>query len=222
MPALKQRLAAEALGSALLLATIVGSGIMAEQLAGGNEALALLGNALPTGAMLVVLITMLGPISGAHFNPVVTLVFLIRQQMRWSNAASYVAAQIAGACLGVVIAHAMFDLPLLQLSGKVRSGLALGISEWVAAFGLITTILLTLPAKPDAVAKAVGLYIVAAYWFTASTSFANPAVTIARTFSDTYAGIQAGDVPLFVTAQVTGAVSGLLAVNFLLADQTDQ
>jgi glycerol uptake facilitator-like aquaporin len=214
-PPLKNRLAAEFLGTALLLATVVGSGIMAERLAGGNGAIALLGNTLPTGAILVVLITMLGPISGAHFNPAVTAAFLLRGDIPRMDAGLYLVAQVAGAVAGVVAAHAMFDLALLQTSDTARSGLAQGFSEWVATFGLVVTILLTLRAKPDAVATSVGLYITAAYWFTASTSFANPAVTLARAFSDTFAGIDLTDVPLFIAAQILGAVAALGVVRFL-------
>lgn len=212
---LGQKLAAEFVGTAFLLATVIGSGIMAERLAGGNEALALLGNTLPTGAMLIVLITMLAPISGAHFNPAVTAVFLMKGDMSSAAGTGYVLAQIAGAIVGVFVAHAMFDQSLLQLSTKTRSGLAQGFSEWVATFGLVATILLTLRARPDAVATSVGLYITAAYWFTASTSFANPAVTLARAFSDTFAGIRLPDVPLFVLAQLAGAAAALGLVRVL-------
>lgn len=208
-PTLTQRLAAEAFGTCLLLATVIGSGIMGERLAGGNEAIALLGNTLPTGAILIVLITMLGPISGAHFNPAVTAVFLIKRDLSNREAAAYVTAQIAGAMLGVLAAHAMFDLPLHQLSMKARGGVSQGFSEWVATLGLVSTILLTLRFKPGTVATSVGLYITAAYWFTASTSFANPAVTLARAFSDTFAGINLANVPLFVVAQLAGAVAAL-------------
>lgn len=214
-PALTQRLGAEFLGTAFLLATVVGSGIMAERLAEGNVALALLGNTLATGAILVVLITMLAPISGAHFNPAVTAAFLVKRDIDTAEAAGYVLVQVSGAIVGVLVAHAMFDLSLIQVSTKPRSGLAQGFSEWVATFGLVTTILLTLRAKPEAVAASVGLYIAAAYWFTASTSFANPAVTIARAFSDTFSGIDPKHVPLFVGAQVVGALSALVAVRVL-------
>jgi glycerol uptake facilitator-like aquaporin len=214
---LSQRLAAETLGSAFLLATVIGSGIMGERLSGGNEALALLGNTLPTGAVLVVLITMLGPISGAHLNPAVTLTFLLKREISARDALAYTGVQLIGALLGVLAAHAMFDLPLLQLSVKARSGSAQAFSEWVATFGLVATILLTLRAKPEAVATSVGLYITAAYWFTASTSFANPAVTIARAFSDTFAGIRPEDVSLFVAAQLLGAVCALAFTTALAA-----
>ncbi len=212
---LEQRLGAECLGTAVLLATVIGSGVMGERLAGGNEALALLGNTLPTGAILIVLITMLGPISGAHFNPAVTMVFLLRREVTLSECGAYVLAQVIGALIGVIAAHTMFDLPLLQLSAKVRSGAAQGFAEWVAAFGLVATILLTLKARPEAVASSVGLYITAAYWFTASTSFANPAVTLARAFSDTFAGIRLADVPLFIAAQIAGAVCAFWVSRWL-------
>ena len=210
-----QKVGAEFLGTAMLLATVVGSGIMAERLAGRNVAIALLGNTIPTGGILFVLITMLGPISGAHFNPAVTMISAIRRDLPVAMASSYVVAQIVGALAGVVLAHAMFEVPLAQLSVKTRSGLAQGLSEWVATFGLVMTILLTLRAKPEAIATSVGLYITAAYWFTASTSFANPAVTLARAFTDTFAGIRLADVSLFVAAQLVGALSALAVVALL-------
>lgn len=213
---LPQKLAAEALGTALLLATVVGSGIMAERLAGDNAALALLGNTLPTGAMLIVLITMLGPISGAHLNPAVSLVFLLRHEIGKRETLAYVAAQLAGAVMGVLIAHAMYAEPLLQLGAKDRSGLAQAFSEGIATFGLMVTILLTLRTRPQAVAASVGLYITAAYWFTASTSFANPAVTLARALTDTFTGIRPEDVAGFVGAQLIGAVCALAAARFLM------
>jgi glycerol uptake facilitator-like aquaporin len=209
-PTLVQRCAAEGFGTAFLLATVIGSGIMGERLAGGNEAIALFCNTLPTGAMLVVLITMLASVSGAHFNPAVTMTFLLRRDIAGREALGYVVAQLAGALIGVLAAHAMFDLPLVQISDKARAGWAQVFSEWVATLGLVTTILLTLRAKPQAVATSVGLYITAAYWFTASTSFANPAVTVARAFSDTFAGIRPDDVGLFIAAQLVGAVCALL------------
>ena len=217
-----QKVGAEFFDTALLLATVVGSGIMAERLAGGNVAIALLGNTIPTGAILFVLITMLGPISGAHLNPAVTMISAMRRDLSASSATGYVAAQTIGALAGVLIAHAMFDVPLAQLSVKARSGLAQALSEWVATFGLVATILLTLRAKPEAVPASVGLYITAAYWFTASTSFANPAVTLARTFTDTFAGIRLGDVPLFVFAQLTGALSALAVVRLLTSHAVEQ
>ena len=214
-----QRIAAEALGTALLLATVIGSGIMGERLAGGNIALALLGNTLATGAMLVVLICMFGPISGAHFNPAVTAVFALKREITSADAVAYVVAQIAGAIVGVLVAHAMFDESVLQVSAKMRAGPAQWLSEWVAAFGLVATILLTLRANPAAVPMSVGLYITAAYWFTASTSFANPAVTIARALSDTFAGIRPADVPPFVVAQILGAVAALYVCRWLTSER---
>lgn len=212
---LPQKLFAEALGTGLLLTAVVGSGIMAERLADGDAALALLGNTLPTGAMLVVLITMLAPISGAHLNPAVSLVLFLRQELPGRELLAYVAAQLAGAVIGVLVAHAMFDLPLLQMSATPRSGLAQAFSEGVATFGLVLTILLTLRAKPQAVAISVGLYITAAFWFTASTSFANPAVTIARVLTDSFTGIRPDDVLGFLVAQVMGAVSVLMVMRVL-------
>jgi glycerol uptake facilitator-like aquaporin len=214
-PPLTRRLAAEAFGTALLLATVIGSGVMGERLADGNEALALLGNTFPTGAMLVVLISMLGPISGAHLNPAVTLAFLVGGEIRARDAVAYAIAQLVGALVGVLVAHMMFDLPLLQVSAKARSGLGQAFSEWTATFGLVATILITARVKPSALAASVGLYIAAAYWFTASTSFANPAVTIARAISDTFAGIRPQDVPLFVAAQAIGAICALAAAAAL-------
>lgn len=215
-PTLAQRLGAEFLGSAFLLATVIGSGIMGERLAGGNEALALLGNTLPTGAILIVLITMLEPVSGAHFNPAVTGAFWLRGDVDGQDAGLYILAQLAGALVGVFAAHAMFDLAVWQAGVKIRSGFGQWFAEGVATFGLLLTILATLKAKPAAVPVTVGLYITAAYWFTASTSFANPAVTLARAFSDTFAGIRLEDVPAFVAAQLAGAVCGLLATRWLL------
>ena len=215
-----QRFAAEALGTGLLLATVIGSGIMGERLAGGNVALALLGNTLATGAMLAVLITMFGPISGAHFNPAVTAVFAIRGEVAPRDVAGYLTAQIAGGILGVLVAHGMFEENILQISTKVRAGPAQWLSEAVAAFGLVLTILLTLRANPAAVATSVGLFITAAYWFTASTSFANPAVTIARALSDTFAGIRPADVAPFIVAQFAGAVAAAFVSRWLVASRT--
>lgn len=206
---LSRRLAAEFIGTAFLLATVVGSGIMGEQLAGGNVAIALLANTIPTGAILVVLIIMFGPISGAHFNPAVTAVFAAKRDLSTSDSLLYMLVQIAGGVIGVWIAHMMFEETLFQLSSKMRAGPSQWFAEWVATFGLILTILATLRVKEDAVAMAVGLYITAAYWFTASTSFANPAVTIARSFSDTFAGIRLADMPFFVVAQFLGAFCAL-------------
>jgi glycerol uptake facilitator-like aquaporin len=214
---LTQRLVAEALGTGFLLATVVGSGIMAERLAGGNVAIALLGNTLPTGAILVVLITMLGPISGAHFNPAVTGVFMLRNDIDVMEGVPYIAAQIAGGLAGVAVAHLMFAEPVFQLSVKLRDGPSQWFAEAVATFGLVLTILLTLRAKASAVPMAVGLYITAAYWFTASTSFANPAVTIARGFSDSFAGIRLADVPAFIIAQMIGAVAAFYLCQWLTA-----
>ena len=206
---LTKRLAAECLGTALLVATVVGSGIMGEKLSGGNVALALLGNTLPTGAILVVLILALGPISGAHFNPAVSLVMSLRKEHPWRHFLPYAAAQILGGCLGTLIAHGMFELPLLEIAIKARTGPAQWFAECVATFGLIVAILAVGRFRSDAVPVAVGLYITAAYWFTASTSFANPAVTIARALTDSFAGIAPGDVPMFIVAQLAGALAGL-------------
>lgn len=214
---LHQRLGAEFIGTAILLATVIGSGIMGERLAGGNVAIALLGNTIPSGAILFVLITMLGPISGAHFNPAVTAVFGIKGEVSGSEALGYVAAQVLGGFVGVLAAHAMFDETLLQIASKVRAGPSQWFSEWVAAFGLVLTILLTLRANSAAVAISVGLYITAAYWFTASTSFANPAVTVARAFSNTFAGIRPYDVAPFVVAQLMGAIMAVYVCRWLLA-----
>lgn len=213
-----QRLGAEFLGTALLLATVIGSGIMGERLSGGNVAIALLGNTIPTGAILIVLITMLGPISGAHFNPAVTMTFLLRRDVESADAWGYIAVQIVGAVAGVLAAHLMFGEALLQLSTKVRSGPSQWFSEWVATFGLVVTILLTLRANRAAVPLVVGLYITAAYWFTASTSFANPAVTLARALSNTFAGIRPLDVAPFIAAQLVGAVSALYVCRMLLGE----
>lgn len=212
---LLRRLFAEALGTVFLLATVVGSGIMADSLAGGNVALALLGNTLPTGAILVVLILIFGPVSGAHFNPVVTLAFAIRREFRSAEVMPYIAAQIVGGVIGVLAAHAMFDLPLVQLSMKIRFGPAQWFAEAVATFGLLLTIFGCLARAPLAVPYAVGLYITAAYWFTASTSFANPAVTIARALSNTFAGIAPAGVPGFVLAQLAGMVVAVAASRVL-------
>jgi len=208
-----RRLAAECLGTALLLATVVGSGIMAERLAGGNVALALLGNTIPTGAILFVLITMLGPVSGAHFNPAVTLAFWMRREIKLNEALAYVGIQIIGAIMGTLVAHAMFEEILLQTSTNIRNGPAQWLSEGVATFGLVATILGTLRWRPEAVPTAVGLYITAAYWFTASTSFANPAVTIARSLTDTFSGIAPENAPGFILMQFVGAAiaTGLMA-----------
>ena len=212
---LPRRLGAEALGTALLLAVVVGSGIMGERLAGGNGAIALLGNTLATGAGLVVLITVFAPISGAHFNPVVTLVFALRGEIGRGAAIAYAAAQTLGAILGVWVAHLMFAEPVFQVSAKLRDGPAQAFAEAVASFGLLLTILGSLRARAEATPMMVGLYITAAYWFTASTSFANPAVTIARSLSDTFAGIAPASVLAFIAAQVIGALAAAWLLRWL-------
>jgi glycerol uptake facilitator-like aquaporin len=216
---LSRRIAAEALGTALLLAIIIGSGVMGERLAQGNVAIALLANAIATGAGLVVLISILRPISGAHFNPAVTLVFALRREVRAAEAALYAIAQCAGAIIGVWAAHLMFAEPILQVSTTGRDGASQGFSEAVAAFGLIMTILGAQRFNPQATAMLVGLYITAAYWFTASTSFANPAVTIARSMSDTFAGIAPGSALEFVAAQLAGALAALGFMKWLLVER---
>ena len=215
MVPLPQRLAAETLGTGFLLAAVVGSGIMGARLAGGNVALALLANTLATGAILVVLILIFGPLSGAHFNPAVSLAFALRRQLSWREAGGYLVAQLAGAILGVWAAHAMFDLPLWQLSTTVRSGVGQWLAELVATFGLLMTIFGCVARAPVAVAYAVGLYITSAYWFTASTSFANPAVTLARSLSDTFAGIAPAGAPGFIAAQLLGALAALAVSRWL-------
>jgi glycerol uptake facilitator-like aquaporin len=212
---LAQRSLAECLGTAFLLAAVVGSGIMAARLAGGNGALALLYNTIPTGAILTVLILALGPVSGAHFNPAVTLAFLFRGELKWRVVAVYVASQIIGAIGGVFAAHAMFNLPLWQVSQTVRSGTGQWFAEFVATFGLVLVIFCCLRVARDAIPYAVGLYITSAYWFTASTSFANPAVTIARSLSDTFAGIAPAGVLAFIIAQLVGAIAGALVAALL-------
>jgi glycerol uptake facilitator-like aquaporin len=217
MTDLTRRIAAEALGTGILVATVVGSGIMADRLT-DDVALALLGNTLPTGAILVVLITILGPISGAHFNPAVSVVFALRQELAWQSALSFVAAQIAGGIAGTVIAHAMFDLPLLQISATARTGGAQWLAEGVAAFGLVFTILAGLRFRAESIPWLVGLYITAAYWFTASTSFANPAVAIARSLSDTFAGIRPIDLTGFILAELAGALVAMALAGWLLAE----
>jgi glycerol uptake facilitator-like aquaporin len=215
MPELSRRLVAEALGTAILVATVVGSGIMAESLT-KDVAVALLGNTIPTGAILVVLITILGPISGAHFNPAVSLVFALKKELSAREAALYVAVQVAGAIVGTLIAHAMFALPLIELSLKARTGASQWLSESVAAFGLVAVILAGINFHRSAVPWLVGLYITAAYWFTASTSFANPAVTIARALTDTFSGIRPVDVSVFILAQIAGALAALALMGWLL------
>ena len=215
MPSLSRRLVAEWLGTAFLLAAVVGSGIMAERLAGGNVALALLCNTIPTGAILVVLILIFGPLSGAHFNPAVTLAFAWRGELPWATAALYILAQIAGGVAGVWAAHLMFELPILQSSLTLRTGAGQWFAEGVATFGLLLTILGCIARAPDAVAYAVGLYITSAYWFTASTSFANPAVTIARSLSNTFAGIAPAGVLAFIAAQLLGAALAVMLSGWL-------
>jgi glycerol uptake facilitator-like aquaporin len=212
---LQRRLAAEALGTALLVATVVGSGIMAESLT-RDVALALLGNTLATGAILVVLITILGPISGAHFNPAVTLIFALKRDLTPRDALLYVVVQIAGGIAGTMIAHAMFALPLLDASLKMRTGGAQWLAEGVAAFGLIATILAGIRFDRPAVPWLVGLYITAAYWFTSSTSFANPAVAIARSMTNSFSGIRPVDLPGFIVAELCGAVAALMLMRWLL------
>ena len=214
-PTLGQRVAAEALGTAFLLAAVVGSGIMAAKLAGGNGALALLCNTLPTGAILTVLILVFGPLSGAHFNPAVSLALALRGELPWRTAAVYVVTQILGAVAGVWAAHLMFELPIWQLSGTVRAGSGQWLAEAVATFGLLLTILGCGARTPSAAPYAVGLYITSAYWFTASTSFANPAVTVARALSDTYAGIAPDGAPAFVTAQLIGMLAAVGLARWL-------
>lgn len=209
---------AEGLGSFFLFATVIGSGVMAERLAGGNVAVALLGNTLATGAMLFVLITMLGPISGAHFNPAVSLVFRLRGELTTRMALAYTAAQLAGGILGVWAAHLMFDLPILQVSEKARTGVGQWAGELIATFGLVLTILGTLRSRQEWVPVSVALYITAAYWFTSSTSFANPAITVARSLSNSFAGIAPGDVAGFVAAQIVGAVLALGVCRTLFSD----
>ncbi len=212
---LSRRLSAEALGTAFLLATVIGSGVMGEKLSGGNLALALLGNTLPTGAILVVLILIFGPFSGAHFNPAVSLAFTLRGELAWRELAPYIAAQVLGGIAGVFAAHAMFELPVLQISAHVRSGPGQWFAESVASFGLLLTIFGCVARVPPAVAYAVGLYITAAYWFTASTSFANPAVTIARAWSDTFAGIAPAGVSGFIAAQFAGTLAAAVTSSWL-------
>ena len=217
---LTRRIAAEGIGSFFLFACVIGSGIMAGNLSQGNDAVALLGNTLATGAILFVLITMLGPISGAHMNPAVSLVAASRGELRWGDAGDYILAQLAFGILGAWTAHLMFDLPVLQLSTKVRTGAGQWLGELVATFGLILTILGTVRHRPAWVPASVALYITAAYWFTSSTSFANPAITVARSLSDSFAGIAPADAPMFIIAQLAGAGLAALAARFLF-DQAD-
>lgn len=220
VPPLRRRLAAEAVGAFFLFAAVIGSGIMAERLSGGNVALALLGNTLATGAILFVLIAMLGPVSGAHMNPAVTLVAALHRDLRWPEAGGYVVAQIVAGMLGVWAAHVMFELPVLQFSEKLRDGPGQWAGEFIATFGLILSILGVVRHRPDWVPAAVALYITAAYWFTSSTGFANPAIAIARSLSDTFAGIAPASVPGFLAAQFLGALTAS-AFAGLLFPQTD-
>jgi len=213
---LRRQLIAEAIGTAFLLAAVIGSGIMAERLAGGSVGLALLCNTIPTGAILVVIILMFGPVSGAHFNPAVTFAFLLRREIAPGVAALFVCAPIAGGLAGTWIAHLMFDEPVLMLSAKLRTGTGQWAGETVATFGLVATILACLRFHKEAIPYAVGLYITSAYWFTSSTSFANPAVTIARSLSNTFAGILPGHAPAFIAAQLVGAVLATWLFGWLL------
>lgn len=212
---LSRRLTAEALGTGFLVAAVVGSGVMAERLAGGNEAIALLCNTIPTGAVLFVIIAIFMPLSGAHFNPAVSFVMMLRGDLDRPTAAAYIGAQIAGGCLGTIAVHLMFDIATFQLSLQARNGAPQWFAEFVATFGLLMTILGCLRFRPDAMAAAVGLYITSAYWFTATSSFANPAVTIARSLSDTFSGIAPGDVPAFLAAQFLGATVALMLLRWL-------
>ena len=214
-----KKLVAESIGTVFLLATVVGSGIMAESLAGGNVAIALLGNTLATGCILMVLILIFGPISGAHFNPAVTLSFWLQQQISDREAAFYIIVQIIAAIAGAVLAHVMFDMPdLVMASTKVRTGVGIWIAEFVATFGLLATILGCIRLRPDAVPYAVGLYISAGYWFTSSTSFANPAVTVARTMTESFSGILAAHAPAFIVMQIAGAVVVTYLFKWLYGD----
>ncbi len=214
---LARRIVAEGLGTAFLLAAVVGSGIMAQRLSGGNGALALLCNTIPTGAILTVLILIFGPLSGAHFNPAVSVAFALRRELSWPNAATYILVQIIGGVVGVWVAHLMFELPVFQVSVNARAGAGQWLAEFVATFGLLLTILGCVARTPAAVPYAVGLYITAAYWFTSSTSFANPAVTIARSISDTFAGIAPAGAPAFIIAQFAGMLAAVALGRWLYA-----
>jgi len=216
---LARRLAAEGVGAFFLFAAVIGSGIMAEALSGGNVAVALIGNAAATGAILFVLITMLGPISGAQMNPAVSLVAASRGALKWSDAAAYIVVQLLCGIAGALAAHAMFDLPLLQVSDKARTGSGQWLGEAIATFGLVLTIWGTLKHRPKAVPASVALYITAAYWFTSSTSFANPAITVARSLTDSFSGIAPGDAPGFIVAQLAGAALAALAIRALFDDR---
>ena len=215
-----RRLAAEAIGSFFLFAGVIGSGVMAEQLAGGNDAIALLANTIATGAILYVLIVALGPVSGAHFNPAVTLAFVVRREISWRLGMVYAAVQTVAGAAGAWAVHLMFNLPIMQFSTKARSGVGQWTGEFVATFGLVLTILALLRVRPGAIPSAVGLYITAAYWFTSSTSFANPAISIVRSLSDTFAGIAPADVPAFVLSQLAGALCAVVVAGWLYGNDT--
>lgn len=216
---LPRRLTAEAIGSFFLFAGVIGSGIMAEDLAGGNVAIALLANTIATGAILYVIIAMLGPVSGAHFNPAVTLAFALRRELPWRETLPYIAAQLAAGAIAVAAVHLMFDQPILQSSTKARAGIGQWTGEGIATFGLVLTILLTVRYRPRAVPANVALYITAAYWFTSSTSFANPAITIVRSLSDSFAGIAPANVPLFVAAQLAGTLLAVALAGWLIVPE---
>ena len=218
----QQAVISEFIGTLFLVCTVVGSGIMADRLSGGNDAVALLGNTIPTGAILIVLITLFGPISGAHFNPVVTMVMTLLKEMTIAQAARYILAQITGGLAGTLLAHGMFEEALFQLSSNARNGASQYGSEIMASFGLLMVILIGRYSAKHAVATLVGLYITAAYWFTASTSFANPAVTIARTFTDSFSGIFYADTPFFITAQIIGALVALSFTKWFLPAAQDE
>lgn len=221
MTGLSRRLAGEALGTGLLLATVVGSGIMADRLT-ADVALALLCNTIPTGAILFVLITVLGPVSGGHFNPAVSLVAALRRDLPWTEAGLYAVAQVLGGIVGMLVAHAMFELPLWQWGSQIRSGGGQWLSEGMATFGLVLVILLGMRLRATAVPALVGLYITAAYWFTASTSFANPAVTLARALTESFSGIRPVDAPGFILAQIAGALLALGLAGWLLRPMEEE
>lgn len=217
---LSKRAAAEALGALLLVGVVIGSGILADAFS-PDDGVALLGNTLATAAILFVLITMFGPISGAHFNPAVSLAFALRGELSWGACVLYIAAQCAGAVAGACLAHAMFELPLLQASTHARTGFGIGLSEAVATFALMFTILGVRRAQPALVPAAVALVITAGYWWTPSTSFANPAVTLARTFTDTFSGVRMADAPLFVAAEIAGAVAAVLIGAYFFGEKAE-
>jgi glycerol uptake facilitator-like aquaporin len=218
-PGVKRALAAEAIGSFFLFATVIGSGIMAEKLAGGNVAVALLGNTMATAAMLFVLITMLGPVSGAHFNPAVSLVMALRRELAWRDVLPYIFVQLGCGVFGAWAAHVMFDLPILQVSNHARTGIGQWTGEAIATFGLILTIIGTARHRQHWIPASVALYIAAAYWFTSSTSFANPAITLARSLTNSFSGIAPGDVPMFIAAQMAGAIGASLVGTALFRGQ---